>query len=104
MPRHFRPKGGFKPPTHTAIMLDDEGMSHTVHHDGSSKPVGHVNTKQQFTAAWTASELENLVKGGTWEEFSPPPALPTAVASAASETPRATLEADAFDESPADAT
>lgn len=102
MPRHFRPKGGFKPPTHAAIMLDDDGMSHTVQHDGMSNPVGHVNTKQQFTPAWTVGELENLVKGGTWEEFTPPAPAPAGIP--VPSAPPAATDEDDFDESHADAT
>jgi hypothetical protein len=65
--RLFQPVGGF-PDKHT-IGIDDAGHSHTVNADGSTAPVESLESKTHTAIpVWTLSELENLVKGGTWQE------------------------------------
>lgn len=68
--RLFQPVGGF-PDKHT-IGIDDAGHSHTVNADGSTAPVESLESKTHTAIpVWTLSEMENMVKGGKWEEVQP---------------------------------
>jgi hypothetical protein len=65
--RLFQPVGGF--PDKHLIGIDDNGHSHTVNADGTAAPVETIESPtNRALPVWKLSELENLVKGGTWQE------------------------------------
>jgi hypothetical protein len=65
--RLFQPVGGF--PDKHLIGIDDAGHSHNVNADGSAAPVEIVESPtNRALPVWTLGELENLVKGGSWQE------------------------------------
>jgi hypothetical protein len=72
MPRQFRPKNGFPDSNIVAIQINDDGESHQVQKDGTTKPRGFVGTGRRWQPEWTIEELENLVAGGRWEEITAP--------------------------------
>jgi hypothetical protein len=65
--RLFQPVGGF--PDKHLIGIDDNGHSHNVNADGSAAPVEIVESPtNRALPVWTLSEVETLVRSGTWEE------------------------------------
>jgi hypothetical protein len=72
MPRHFRPVGGFADRSISAVKIDDDGHSHHIFADGNEAPAEYIADKVNVARpVWSLGELENLVRAGRWEEFTP---------------------------------
>jgi len=78
--RFFRPKIGFTGhPGRLAIRLSEDGATTAINRDGTESPLGSV-VRQTRMPQYSLSELENLVKGGKWEEIEAPEPVKPAVA------------------------
>lgn len=72
MDRFFRPKGGFANSPVDRIRIDDNGNTFKVLPDGTEQPDTIVHDKGRVARpVWNLTELQNLVKGGKWEEVTP---------------------------------
>jgi hypothetical protein len=68
--RTFQPIERYK--DGAVIGIDDDGNAHRVMLDGSSELYGHVEARTNiWRPMFTLEELENLVRGGKWEEVAP---------------------------------
>jgi hypothetical protein len=68
--RQFQPIEPYKD-GHT-VGIDEHGNSHQVWPDGRTELYGHIETRTNiWRPMFTLEELENLVRGGKWQEVTP---------------------------------
>lgn len=68
MARYFRPTTGDQ----SSIVIEDDGTSFRVNPDGSRREESQVHSlTKQTIPVWSISEMENLIAGGKWIEYTP---------------------------------